>query len=89
MAWRTTKRFYSVDPGHISVIQFILEAYDNVAVVSTVDAWRAVIAVAIAPGCETLVESVMADLTRSMPIHRASGRCRTAAPCPDQRRNDR
>ena len=75
MVWRTTRRYYTVDPCHISVIKFILEAYDNVAVVSTVDGWRAVIAVAIAPGCETLVDAVMADLARSVPIHPINGHC--------------
>lgn len=102
MATRTARRCYSVDPRHIGFIKFILEAYDNVAVLSTANSRRASIEVAIAPGCETLVDAVMADLARGLPIRPATGNGditgatsphrvldETSTPLPGQRRNKR
>ena len=59
----TTRRCYRVDRREISFLKFILEAYDNVAVMSTMDPHQAVVQVTIAPGCETLVDGIMNSLT--------------------------
>ena len=58
----TTRRCYRVDRREISFVKFILEAYDNVAVMSTMDPHQAVVQVTIAPGCETLVDGIMNSL---------------------------
>jgi hypothetical protein len=58
----TTRRVYGVDRSQISFIKFILEAYDNVAVLSTLDSRLALVQVVIAPGCETMVDGIMTDL---------------------------
>jgi hypothetical protein len=58
----TIKRCYRVDRQRISFAKFILEAYDNMAVMSTVDAREAVVRIAIAPGCESLVDGIMDTL---------------------------
>jgi len=60
---QTTRRCYRVDRSRISFVKFILEAYDNVAVVSTVDARRGLVQIRIAPGCEELVDGIVADLS--------------------------
>ena len=60
----TIRRCYQVDRSRISFVKFILEAYDNVAVLSTVDARRGLVQIRIAPGCEKLVDGIMADLSR-------------------------
>jgi hypothetical protein len=60
----TTRRCYRVDRSRISFVKFILEAYDNVAVLSTVDPRRGLVQIRIAPGCETLVDGIVADLSR-------------------------
>ena len=48
-----------MDRRQISFIKFILEAYDNLAIVSTVDADKAVIEIRIAPGCEGEVDDLL------------------------------
>ena len=64
MKLETSSRCYRVDRSRISFVKFILEAYDNVAVLSTVDARRGLVQLRIAPGCETLVDGIVADLSR-------------------------
>ncbi|MCB2145849.1 MAG: DUF4911 domain-containing protein [Deltaproteobacteria bacterium] len=70
----TTKRCYRVDRRQISFVKFILEAYDNMAVMSTLDPRQAVVQVTIAPGCEAMVDGIMASLAGDVtvvPVDRA------------------
>ena len=62
MNLKTTLRCYRVDRCQISFVKFILEAYDNVAVISTLEARQAVVQITIAPGCATLVDGIMTSL---------------------------
>ena len=59
---KTTIRCYRVDRCQISFVKFILEAYDNVAVISTLNARQAVVQITIAPGCESTVDGIMTSL---------------------------
>lgn len=68
MELATKKKVYRVNRKKISFIKFILEAYDNVASVTTIDPLSAVILVVIAPGCEALVDDILADLGRETDI---------------------
>ena len=65
---RTTQRFYRVDRRQISLVKFIFEAYEGVAVVTTTDAAAGVVVLSVAPGCERLAERIMADLGRHFRI---------------------
>lgn len=58
----TTKRCYRVDRCQIGFVKFILEAYDNIAVMSTLDSRQGVVQVTIAPGCETMVDGIMTSI---------------------------
>lgn len=58
----TIIRCYRVERCRISFVKFILEAYDNVAVMSTLDPKAAVVRITIAPGCESLVDRIMTAL---------------------------
>jgi len=58
----TTRRVYRIDRRQISFVKFILEAYDNVAVMSTLDPRQALVQVVIAPGCETMVDGILTGL---------------------------
>lgn len=58
----TIYRCYRVDRRRISFVKFILEAYDNVAVLSTLDPRSGVVRIAIAPRCESLVDGIMKSL---------------------------
>jgi hypothetical protein len=66
----TIRRRFHVARQQIGFVKFILEAYDNLATVSTVDARSAVIEVAIAPGCESVVDKIM----DSLPVSPMPGR---------------
>jgi hypothetical protein len=59
----TTRRCYRVDRRQISFFKFILEAYDNVAVLSTLDSRSAVVQISIAPGCEAMVDGILKSLS--------------------------
>jgi len=52
-------------------MKFIFEAYDGIAVLSTVDPQTGTIVLNIAPGCEADVETVMADFQKQMTIEPA------------------
>lgn len=62
----TTRRCYRLDRHQISFVKFILEAYDNVAVVSTLDPRQGVVQISIAPGCETLVAGIVSGLAEEV-----------------------
>ena len=64
----TTMRWYRMDRREISFMKFVLEAYDNMAVVSTVDRKRGVVQVRIAPGCEALVDDIVTGLSAAIAI---------------------
>lgn len=67
----TSKQIYRVDRRQINLIRFIFEAYEGVAVVSTIEAATGLISLAVAPGCEAVAESVMDDLSKSILIEPA------------------
>ncbi|PID40640.1 MAG: hypothetical protein CR984_02170 [Proteobacteria bacterium] len=62
MKWSTNRRCFMVDRHQIGFVKFILDAYDNMATVTTLDARQAIIQVAMAPGCEALVLEIMQSL---------------------------
>jgi len=62
----TAKRYYRVDRRAIAYLKFILEAYDGLAVVSTLDRAAGIIVLHISPGCEPDVELILQDLNRHM-----------------------
>ena len=55
----TTRRVYRLDRCQIGFVKFILEAYDNVAVMSTLNPHQGLVQIIIAPGCETMVDGIM------------------------------
>jgi hypothetical protein len=60
----TTKQFIEVDRREINYIQSIVEAYDGMAVVRTIDPHRALIEIRISPGCEDMVSELLDSLAR-------------------------
>ncbi len=66
---RTTQHLYRVDRRDISFLRFILEAYDGMAVVTTRDAAMGIVSVTVAPGCQTVVASVLDALTAAGEIY--------------------
>ena len=69
----TVKQFYRVDRRCINMVRFIFEAYEGVAVVTTLDAAAGAIVLAVAPGCETTAQAVMSDLGRHFLVETGGG----------------
>jgi hypothetical protein len=65
---KTKKQYYRVDRRQISFIKFIFEAYEGVAVMTTIDAGQGRIVLSVSPQCEQLSRRIMADLGRKMLI---------------------
>jgi hypothetical protein len=58
----STKKIFQVDRREIHYFRFLLESYDGMALVSTIDPHRALIEVSIAPGCEKWILELMEAL---------------------------
>ena len=67
----TIKQRYRVDRRKIAFIRFILEAYDGLAIVTTLDPETGLIEFQIAPGCVQDVETIIEDLKRDIMIEKA------------------
>jgi hypothetical protein len=64
----TVRRYYRVDRREIHFLKFVLEGYDGVAVVRTVDPLAGLVALHVGPGCEGVVEMIIDDLERQIHI---------------------
>ncbi len=70
---QTISLFFRVERSQIGYLKFIIEAYEGVAVVSTLDAVRGLVKLSVAPGCLGIVEEIMADLAGSIFMERVDG----------------
>ena len=68
MILETLKKYLRIDRREISFLKFILEAYDGIATLTTIDAHQGVVMLRIAPGCEGDVEAVLQDLKKDIII---------------------
>jgi hypothetical protein len=69
---KTTCRYFRIDRRQIAYVKFILEAYEGLAVLSTVDPERGVVKLHIAPGCEDDVAGILSDLGNHLMIRPVS-----------------
>jgi len=67
----TIKRYYRVDRREIAFIKFILEAYDGIAVLETLDPTAGIVVFHIAPGCKRDIDALLEDLKREILIEPA------------------
>lgn len=56
------KQYYRVDKSKIGFLRFIIEAYDNLALMTTLDAKDGLVVLNIAPGCEADARALMQSL---------------------------
>jgi len=82
---RTIEKRYRVHRKAISLIKFILEGYDGLAVVTTRNAARGEISVFIAPGCESMWEAIRKDLSKQVFIQHGETRISENHRLPDER----
>ena len=59
---KTLVRHYRVDRRQIAFLRFIIEAYDGAAGLTTVDPAKGIVRLYIAPGCRSLIDSLVAHL---------------------------
>ena len=64
----TVKRYYRVDRRQIHFLKFILEGYDGVAVLRTLDPQEGLVVLQIGPGCQSIVDMIVEDLGRHIRI---------------------
>jgi hypothetical protein len=65
--------YYRLDRRQIAFIKFILEAYDGVATLETIDPQKGIVLFYIAPGCEQQFQDILRDLSTEImirPIHK-------------------
>ena len=62
-----------MDRSQINYIKYILEAHDNVAIMSTIDSKQAIVQLRIAPGCERLVSDMMNALSVEFTVRPIAG----------------
>jgi hypothetical protein len=67
-------RYYRVERDRIAFLKFILEAYEGITVLSTLDSERGIVMLSIAPGCEMETEAVLDDLKKDLLIEPVSGK---------------
>ncbi len=65
---KTSRQYYRVDSREISFLRFILEGYDGLAVLTTLDARSGKVVLTVAPGCEQDVSTVIRGLKKEMLI---------------------
>jgi len=58
----TIKQRYRVDRRKIAFLRFIIEAYDGLAILTTLDSEAGLIELQIAPGCVQDVETILENL---------------------------
>ena len=61
-AMSTAAHYFRIDRRHISYLRFILEAYEGMAVLTTIDAGEGIVKVLVAPGGEPVITEVLDDL---------------------------
>ncbi|MCG2755245.1 MAG: DUF4911 domain-containing protein [Desulfobacteraceae bacterium] len=64
----TISKYYRVDRREICFLRFIFEAYDGIAILTTIDPGSCSVVLHISPGCEETVEMILQDLKKEIMI---------------------
>ena len=62
------RKYYRVDRREICLLRFILEGYDGMAIMTTIDSRRGIVMIRIASGCEDDVEMILEGLGKDILI---------------------
>ena len=65
----TIKRSFQVERREISYLRWIIESYDGMAVLRTIDPHKAVIELQISPGCQDLIFELLESLRKNEQIN--------------------
>jgi hypothetical protein len=61
-----SKKHFIIPPPHIHLLRFILEAYEGVGLVTTLDAGLGLVELSIAPGCEEEMAQILYEETANL-----------------------
>lgn len=75
--------YYIIDPYEIHYLRFIVEAYEGLGVVSTIDSRLGLVKIAVAPGCEADLALVLDAEREALKLREASPVLGGAASCRD------
>ncbi len=64
----TIKKILRIDRREICFLKFILEAYDGIATLTTIDSHQGIVLLRIALGCEDEVDTILQDLKKDIII---------------------
>ena len=65
---QTVRKRFRVDTSQISFLKFILEAYEGLAQLTTLDPGLGLVEIYVAPGCMKDFEKIIMDLKKQMLI---------------------
>lgn len=66
----TTALLIRIPPREIAYLSFVLESYEGVAAMRTIDPRSGIVEVMVPPSYEEEIEEILADLAREFPVHR-------------------
>ena len=69
---KSIKRKYRVNRKQIAYLKFILEGYEGLAILTTLDPQKGLIVLNIAPGCHSEIEMLLQNLKKSVMIESVS-----------------
>ena len=69
---RSSLWVYQVDPYEIHYLKFILEAYDGLATLTTLDSQAGLVQLAVPPGCSRSLETLMDALGQELKLERVN-----------------
>lgn len=64
----TISLLLQIPPQEIAYLSFIIESYEGVAVVRTIDPHAGLVELMSPPGCREDLDAILADLAREFPI---------------------
>jgi hypothetical protein len=70
---RTRKCILSVEKGEICYLQWIIESYDGMAIMRTIDPTSGTVEISIAPGCTEEITFLINSLKEEGSIHLKAG----------------
>ena len=57
------KRYFRIDKNKIGLLRFMLEAYEGIATLTTIDPVEGRVVLLVPPGCEEDVDTLLTDLS--------------------------
>jgi hypothetical protein len=64
----TTEKYYKIREDGIALLKYIIESYEGIAAVRTVDRVDMILEIMIAPGFEEVIDGIIEELTDELGI---------------------